>query len=50
MYVEITAWLTNWDQYLEGAHKSIQVRFPTSREEMQKALKDIGVDGIRYGR
>ena len=48
MYVEITAWLTNWDQYREGARRSVQVRFPASREEMQKALKDIGVDGIRY--
>lgn len=48
MYVTITAWLTNWDQYREGTRRSVQVQFPTSREEMRKALKAIGVDGIRY--
>lgn len=47
MDVEITARLTNWDQYQRGERRDISVKFPTTREELQKALKAIGVDGIR---
>lgn len=52
MDVEITACLTNWDQYQRENRWDIHsyVRFPLSGEEMRKALKTIGVDGIRARR
>ena len=47
MDVKITARLTNWDLYQRGELRDISISFPTTREEVQKALKAIGVDGIR---
>lgn len=47
MDVKITARLTNWDLYQRGERRDISISFPTTREEVQKALKAIGVDGIR---
>ena len=47
MDIEITARLTNWDQYQRGERRDISIAFPTTRKEVQKALKAIGVDGIR---
>lgn len=50
MEVTITACLTNWDLYQQGKRRDVYVKFPTTREEMQKVLKDVGVDGVRYRR
>lgn len=47
MDVTITARLTNWDSYQRGEQRDVSVVFPTTRSEMQNALKAIGVDGIR---
>lgn len=47
MDVKITTRLTNWDLYQRGELRDISISFPTTREEVQKALKAIGVDGIR---
>ena len=47
MDVKITARLTNWDLYQRGELRDISISFPTTREEVQKTLKAIGVDGIR---
>lgn len=46
MDVEITARLTNWDLYQRGERRDISVKFPTTKEEIQRALKAIGVDGV----
>lgn len=47
MDVKVTARLTNWDLYQRGERRDISIGFPTTRREVQKALKAIGVDGIR---
>ncbi len=50
MDVTITACLTNWDLYQQGKRRDVYVQFPTTREAMQEALKDVGVDGVRCKR
>lgn len=47
MDIKISARLTNWDLYQRGERRDISISFPTTCEEVQKALKAIGVDGIR---
>lgn len=50
MDVTITACLTNRDLYQQGKRRDVYVKFPTTREAMQEALKDVGVDGVLYRR
>ena len=44
----IEAYVTNLGKYNEGELASTLLKFPTTREEVQAALKRIGVDNIRY--
>ena len=39
--------MTNQEKYQAGEAFGVRVEFPTTREDMQTALKTIGVDGIR---
>ena len=45
----IEAYVTNLGKYNEGELASTLLKFPTTREEVQAALKRIGIDNIRYG-
>jgi hypothetical protein len=47
MDIKISARLTSWGLYQRGERRDISISFPTTREEVQKALKAICVDGIR---
>ena len=42
------AYITNLGKYNEGELVGKTLTFPTSPQEVQALLKDIGVDGIRY--
>lgn len=42
------AYVTNTGKYAEGHPTGEALRFPTTTEEVQRVLKQIGVDGVRY--
>ena len=42
------AYVTNTGKYSEGHPTGEALRFPTTTEEVQRVLKQIGVDGVRY--
>ena len=42
------AYITNLGKYNEGELVGKTLKFPTTPQEVQVLLKDIGVDGIRY--
>lgn len=42
------AYITNLGKYNEGELVGKTLKFPTTPQEVQALLKDIGVDGIRY--
>lgn len=42
------AYVTNTGKYAEGHPTGETLRFPTTTEEVQRVLKQIGVDGVRY--
>ena len=44
----IEAYVTNLGKYNEGELASELLKFPTTKEEVQAALKRIGVDNIQY--
>lgn len=44
----IEAYVTNLGKYNEGELASTLLKFPTTKEEVQAALKRIGIDNIRY--
>lgn len=44
----LEAYVTNLGKYNEGELASTLLKFPTTKEEVQAALKRIGVDNIRY--
>ena len=44
----IEAYITNLGRYNEGYLISEPLEFPTTTEEVQALLKQIGVDGVRY--
>lgn len=44
----ISAYITNLGKYVEGALVGKWHDFPTTKEEIQRMFKEIGVDGIRY--
>ena len=44
----IEAYVTNLGKYNEGELASSLLKFPTTREEVQEVLKQIGIDNIRY--
>lgn len=44
----IEAYVTNLGKYNEGELASELLKFPTTKEEVQAALKHIGVDNIQY--
>ncbi len=48
MKVTLEAQVTNWGKYGEGIRMETRLSFPTTKEEVQAALKRIGVDGVRY--
>ena len=43
----IEAYVTNLGKYNEGELASSLLKFPTTREEVQEVLKQIGIDNIR---
>ena len=43
------AYITNLGKYAEGQLVGETLRFPATTEEVQSLLKNIGVDGVRYG-
>ena len=42
------AYVTNTGKYAEDHPTGEALRFPTTTEEVQRVLKQIGVDGVRY--
>lgn len=44
----IEAYVTNLGKYNEGELSTELLKFPTTKEEVQAALKHIGVDNIQY--
>ena len=44
----ISAYITNLGKYNEGALVGKWHGFPTTREEVEKTLREIGIDGVRY--
>lgn len=42
------AYVTNTGKYTEGHPTGEALYFPTTTEEVQRVLKQIGVDGVRY--
>lgn len=44
----LQAWVTNLGKYNEGVLACEPLTLPTSTEEVQALLKQIGVDGVRY--
>ena len=44
----LEAYVTNLGKYNEGSVASTLLKFPTTKEEVQAALKRIGIDNIRY--
>ena len=42
------AYITNLGKYAEGQLVGETLKFPTTTEEVQSLLKNIGVDGVRY--
>ena len=42
------AYITNLGKYNEGELVGETLKFPTTSQEVQALLKDIGIDGIRY--
>ena len=44
----LEAYVTNLGKYNEGELASTLLKFPTTKEEVQAALKRIGIDNIRY--
>lgn len=42
------AYVTNTGKYAEGHPTGETLYFPTTTEEVQRVLKQIGVDGVRY--
>ena len=44
----IEAYVTNLGKYNEGELASSLLKFPTTREEVQEVLKQIGIDNFRY--
>lgn len=44
----ISAAVTNLGMYVEGSLNFRWLDFPTSKEEVQKTLSEIGIDGKRY--
>lgn len=45
---EIIAEIANLGKYAAGDLCSIALEFPAATEQVQAALKAIGVDGLRY--
>ena len=43
------AYITNLGKYAEGQLVGETLKFPATTEEVQSLLKNIGVDGVRYG-
>lgn len=48
MEVTLEAHVINMGKYNEGVLVDTHIQFPATKEEVQAALKRIGVDGIRY--
>lgn len=49
MYEKIlSAYVTNLGKYTEGELVGKWLDFPTTQKEIDKTLKEIGIDGIRY--
>ena len=44
------AYITNLGKYAEGQLVGETLKFPATTEEVQSLLKNIGVDGVRYGK
>ena len=44
----ISAYITNLGRYTEGELVGKWVNFPTTENEMQEVLREIGIDGIQY--
>ena len=44
----LTACITNLGKYNEGELAYFPLNLPTTKKEVQAALKRIGVDGVRY--
>lgn len=48
MTAEITAHIANLGKYNAGALTDAAITFPATTEQVQAALRSIGVDGLRY--
>ena len=48
MTPEITAYIANLGKYSAGTLTDAALTFPTTTEQVQAALRSIGVDGLRY--
>ena len=46
--VEFTAHIANLGKYAAGVLTGATLNFPTTTEQVQAALRKIGVDGVRY--
>lgn len=44
----LSAYVTNLGKYVEGELVGKWVNFPTTDEEIQEVLREIGIDGVRY--
>lgn len=50
MYEKVlSAFIVNLGKYVEGELVGKWVDFPTTEKELERALQEIGIDGIRYG-
>ena len=45
---EFTANIANLGKYSAGVLTDTTLSFPTTKEQVQAALREIGVDGLRY--
>lgn len=46
--MEFTARIANLGKYNAGIIADTELSFPATREQVQEALRSIGVDGLRY--
>lgn len=46
--MEFTALIANLGKYAAGIVAETPLAFPTTTEQVQKALQTIGVDGLKY--
>ena len=46
--MEFAANIANLGKYSAGVLAAAQLSFPTTTEQVQSVLREIGVDGLRY--